>query len=344
MGNKIDKVNKSLRRLTLKSANIPLHPGQYSHCCAHKCLALINDPQRLVYPFQDAHRKSIQFAISDRYMPSVIADIIISFLENASSKYPMICHRAVAEYFGTGAICKWTAHSSTETGALNKEIRVCLYGEDGAGKSHLISRFVDNEFRPQYHDRSFADWDQSSTKIIMVPGIGNVTLFVNAEGGEELSGLKDQSLRECDVVVLCFGIHQIDALVQCKDDMKRIVKVLDIEVNEDESNDIIERGIVLVGCQMDRMYHPDPDTEDDCNVMEENRQHANEFSLKWNIPFIETSAKSDINVELLFQQIVYEYWLQTQCRTINWRFVSNSEGIRIGVFGHYHFYYLFQVN
>ena len=84
----------------------------------------------------------------------------------------------------------------------------------------------------------------------------------------------------------------------------------------------ISKGVVLVGCQMDRMYQADEASRDDYKIMEDNCNLAKQLSAKWNIPYIETSAKENINIHLLFQQMAYEFWLQSQCQVIKWDLVQ----------------------
>ena len=52
--------------------------------------------------------------------------------------------------------------------------------------------------------------------------------------------------------------------------------------------------------------------------MKQNQINAMELSKKWSVPYIETSAKDNVNIDLLFERIVYEYWIQTQGITNDW--------------------------
>merc|ERR1712228_872091 len=108
-----------------------------------------------------------------------------------------------------------------------------------------------------------------------------------------------------DVIVLCFGIHQPHGLAYCLNVLHR-VRTQGITT---------EKGVVLVGCQMDRMYE---DGHSDQGVMADNYERAQSISSRRNIPFIETSAKKGINIHSLFKQIVYEYRLQLQTQSIIW--------------------------
>ena len=79
-----------------------------------------------------------------------------------------------------------------------------------------------------------------------------------------------------------------------------------------------QKGVVLVGCKMDLLHDEESGCSDDQrDMMNKNHQRALDMSSVWNVPFIETSAKRNINVHSLFKQLVYEYWLQTQTRSID---------------------------
>ncbi len=234
--------------------------------------------------------------------PAIFAEIICSYLDGIVGEYCMYyCHGAVNAYFKEGAICsKWNEEW--------RELRVLLCGQL-SGRTSLSWRYVTGQWIDEYDPTT----DDIYRKRVVVEGMGTVLFDIDENKGEhDFSSWQVMLWSESDVLVLCFAINRKDALDQCVDDMDRFIQVNEIK------EDCSEKGVVLVGCQMDRMYDADTKSQDDLTVMEENHRRAMELSNLWNVPFIETSAKRNINVISLFQQIVYEYWLQTHTKSINW--------------------------
>ena len=99
---------------------------------------------------------------------------------------------------------------------------------------------------------------------------------------------------------------------QCKSIWKTINQVN--QFDNDHSN---EKAVVLVGTQLDLLYNTVADDKD-TEMMRSNQKEAIKLSEKWNVPYIEVSARNNVNINLLFEYVVREYWIQTQGMILNW--------------------------
>ena len=80
---------------------------------------------------------------------------------------------------------------------------------------------------------------------------------------------------------------------------------------KDNKDHKYEKAVILVATKCDLVC-------DDIEQIVQNRKDAMEWSKTCNIPYFETSAKDYVNIELLFERVVYKYWIQTQGMTNDW--------------------------
>ena len=273
-------------------------------CCDKRCISRIQNLQDLVtlgrtWTFKDEHRSAIYSSISNKNLPLIIAQIISSYLDYTVSEYAMIHHRAVNDYFEGRAICN----------DFYEELMVCLIGKNGAGKSGLIQRFVMDCFVEDY----YAGFEDSYRKQWEVKGVGTVLFDILDTVEQEFASLKEQWFRQSHIVALCFAIHDNEWMDEVIYDLEHMEPFC-----AGGSIDHRSRGVVLVACQMDRLFDMELNNDDERIMMEENRKRAIALSQERNIPYIETSAKANVNVVEMFEQIVYEYWLQRHSDSIKW--------------------------
>lgn len=272
-------------------------------------------------------------------------------------RYLQLCHGAINNYISRGKlVCpKWMQYKMP---IHCREVKIGVFGQNGVGKSSLTVRSVTNLFMEEY-DPTISD---SLRKAVMIDGIENYVLvdLLDFDLQEEFSSLRDQQLRESNILLFCFAIHQKESLDHCIKDLKHYCRTMgyrqwqfttkhskavsraistlnlpsifariicshfeknDNKMKKEEEMIHSEQGVMLVGCQMDRMYEGNEypyASAIQIEHMRENYATAIEMSRSWNIPFIETSSKRGYNVDSLFQQAIYEYWLQTQSDSIRW--------------------------
>ena len=185
------------------------------------------------------------------------------------------------------------------------------------GKSALLLQLVTGKFFQDY-DPTIED---SYRKVMEVSPDQKVLLdIVDTYAEQEFVQMHEIYRREAQIPILCFAINDEDGLNECIKIFDRIMRMW--EYPSGPHGDHFGRmGLALVGCKMDLYYGDGQDgksiSDQDKKIMDGNYERAVKLSEIWNIPFIETSAKECINVDACFRQIVYEYWLFTQSRTMN---------------------------
>ena len=265
---------------------------------------LPRDSDKSLWVFDKQHQKSIETAISERKCPSVFATIICEFLDNRMDGYFRICHSAVNDYINNGNVV-WCQQWSEDH--ERRPTRILFTSRANVGKSTLVLRYItgqwfetcdptiEDNYRKQVHVKGFA--------YTMTLDI----LDVAGSRGEEYSFLKDEWFRGRQVIVCCFRMDDPGSLDQCAADLQLWKRL--------NGDNVGNTGVVMVACQMDLVCNGSGEVKDE---VVETMQRAKELSSTWNIPLIGTSAKKDINVNALFVQIMYEYWLQTQTDSVCW--------------------------
>ena len=308
--------------------NCPLYL-ESKHCCLNECFPQIEgchdlqkisgnseDENGFYWILTDRHIKSVTTSIS-RYalaIPSALTQSILSFLNTTIDGYYIQCHGAIK------TVCtKWSdALRESYSGTLSDtmSLKVAVLGAGAVGKSSLTIRFVTNKWCDEW-DPTISD---SYRKEVAVDGVYRKVLFevfdLGATGCDWGFDEIAEYMRECQMLLLCFGINMDKSLAEC---IVLFNKIIRLGFATDGTQHYGQKGVMLVGCKMDLMYDPDIYCEvEQRNMMQRNYDRASELSSIWNVPFIETSAKRNININALLRQCVYEYWLQTQTRSINW--------------------------
>eukprot|EP01084_Bolivina_argentea_P233262 392921_1 len=195
--------------------------------------------------------------------------------------------------------------------------KVALLGAGAVGKSALVIRYIANEFQDEY-DPTIEDSYQRFLEIN--PMEKDIDAFkVNDSGDEnhkyeyvavdvldtaareQYASLQHHWIRETEIFLLCFSINSertfkhVDYLIKtilrsCEGEEKTFAMILvgtkgDLRNNASYNGDVYDKIV-------------DVDT-------------IIAATKKWNIPYIETSALIGRNVNFLFRQAIYEYWIQS---------------------------------
>ena len=171
-----------------------------------------------------------------------------------------------------------------------------MYGIGGVGKTALIRRFIVNEF-PGEHNPTI-DESYSYRKQIGINGESVLLDVLDTAGREEFASMQDEWIREGKIFLLCFAITSRPSWQNVVNYRERLLR----SKNDDDK----DWSMVLVSTKGD-LY----------SVRTVTREEILERMHKWNIPFIETSAKENKNVEFVYQQAVYSYWIASQAYCIN---------------------------
>lgn len=165
-----------------------------------------------------------------------------------------------------------------------------MLGRDGVGKSALTIRFITGTYEPNY-DPTIED---SYRKQIIINGEPLLYDVLDTAG---YSVLRDMWIRESNVFILCFAINDLESW--------RNVELLRNKVIQVKDNQ--KWGMVLTATKCDLEYG-----------RKISRDEIVAKAYKWNLPVIETSAKEGKNVDFVYEQGVYAYWLnsQTNCASM----------------------------
>eukprot|EP00092_Neocalanus_flemingeri_P008208 GFUD01008850.1.p1 GENE.GFUD01008850.1~~GFUD01008850.1.p1 ORF type:complete len:204 (-),score=63.90 GFUD01008850.1:72-683(-) len=167
-------------------------------------------------------------------------------------------------------------------------IKVALMGGGGVGKSNITLRFVSGAFQDSY-DPTIED---SYTKDnFMVDDEGSPIEIYDTAGQDTFVGMRDRYYSDMDGFVFVFSIIDKSSLADVQDRFDNVRRVRDTEGTGKLP------PIILVGNKND--------LEDQRVIStEEGQAMAREYGSE--VLFIEASAKGDINIEQIFQNIVRE--------------------------------------
>ena len=190
-----------------------------------------------------------------------------------------------------------------------------MFGVSKVGKSALIVRYLKNKFGTldsaieDSYDRivelnplnedidAFRVSDHSIQYQYVTLGILD-TIYQ-----DNMSGLQNQWIRESNIILLCFAINSIKSFESAQNLKKRILRL------KESWEGLKGFAIILVGTKGDLRYSKDYDKYKkdiiDIDIILKTAKSM-------NLPYIETSAKLGINVNFLYRQCVYEYWIQSK--------------------------------
>ncbi|XP_029195870.1 ras-like protein rasD [Acropora muricata] len=162
--------------------------------------------------------------------------------------------------------------------------RLCVVGSGGVGKSSLTIRYLKNEFT-EYYDPTL---EETYRKEIEYNGRLYEVEIVDTAGQEEYSSFRDSSVATGDAFLVLFAINSVSSWHELKDLRSKIIQ-------DRQLTSAIP--MVLVGNKLD--------LEEEREV---NKDEVLEYcnSTDVNIPLIETSAKTGLNVEESFQLMMQQ--------------------------------------
>ena len=243
-----------------------------------------------------------------QYLPDVSYGIVpmIPLSENVQKdKYLCFCHPHVPS-FNTKKkqFLTWKKYIKSLNSPWDIDINCVIFGNAEIGKTALIQRFRIEEFVEEY--------DETISNQYKVPLFVNKNnrIMINIMDTAGIKEFHDESMKKVNIqnnnfFICCFGINDKQSYDDIMDTIDTIKRIKDDESKNNDfmhDEDNIEYGIILVALKCDLR-----DGGDDENV---DRDGIVSNCKRMNIPYIETSAKENINVDLLFYQIVYELWMQ----------------------------------
>ncbi|XP_050315346.1 GTPase HRas [Anthonomus grandis grandis] len=160
------------------------------------------------------------------------------------------------------------------------EYKLVVVGAGGVGKSALTIQLIQNHFVDEY-DPTIED---SYRKQVVIDGETCLLDILDTAGQEEYSAMRDQYMRTGEGFLLVFAVNSVKSFDDIVVYREQILRVKDTE----------DVPMVLVGNKCDLSAW----------VVDMNR--ARDIAKQYNIPFIETSAKTRMGVDDAFYSLVRE--------------------------------------
>eukprot|EP00042_Codosiga_hollandica_P034207 m.238259 g.238259 ORF g.238259 m.238259 type:complete len:185 (+) comp54350_c1_seq8:110-664(+) len=160
-----------------------------------------------------------------------------------------------------------------------REYKLVVLGSGGVGKSALTVQYVQNIFVEKY-DPTIED---SYRKQVEVDGQQCMLEILDTAGTEQFTAMRDLYMKNGQGFILVYSITSAATFNDLKDLREQILRVKDVD----------SVPMVLVGNKCD--------LEDDRKVT---KGHGNELANTFHANFFEASAKSKINVDAVFSDVV----------------------------------------
>ena len=159
---------------------------------------------------------------------------------------------------------------------------IAVIGGGGVGKSALTIQFVQHQFCDEY-DPTIED---NYRKQVAVDNEVCLLEIMDTAGQEEYSALRDQYVRGGEGFLLVFSLTSHESFFEMEEHFQRILRVKDVE-------NAANIPIVLVGSKSDMI-----------NDRQVTTKQIEEFTKKYNLKYVETSAKQRVNVDDAFFNLV----------------------------------------
>ena len=172
--------------------------------------------------------------------------------------------------------------------------KILLVGDSGIGKSSIISRFSDSYYSDDILSTIGVDF---KIKSIIVNDIPVKLQIWDTAGHERFRSITKSYYRGSNGVIIAFDLSNESSFEHVINWMNDIDNYCEQYTYK-----------ILVGTKSDVTIRP-PDIYD----------KINEFTEKYDIKYIETSAKDDKNIKILFDTLVQNIFMERDRRTIEYK-------------------------
>ena len=159
--------------------------------------------------------------------------------------------------------------------------KVIMVGSGGVGKSALTLQFMYDDFVEEYEPTK-AD---SYRKQVVLDGEDSTIDILDTAGQEDYAAIRDNYLRNGEGFLCVFSIAEEDSFQECQEFRDQIIRTKGRE----------KVPLLLIGNKCD--------LEESRKVSKDKAQILAE---KWEVPYIETSAKTRDNVDKIFFDLLRE--------------------------------------
>lgn len=165
----------------------------------------------------------------------------------------------------------------------DKQYKIVMLGSGAVGKSAITVQMVSGHFLSSY-DPTIEDSYRTTININNQDIILNI---LDTAGQEEFYALRDQYMRSGDGYIIVFSITSVTSFLEVNAIKEQLNIVLDAD-----NNTLIP--IILVGNKCDLEEYRQVQSSDAQRLAEE-----------WRVKYFETSAKNKININRIFEELVY---------------------------------------
>eukprot|EP01127_Copromyxa_protea_P000552 TRINITY_DN10469_c0_g1_i1.p1 TRINITY_DN10469_c0_g1~~TRINITY_DN10469_c0_g1_i1.p1 ORF type:complete len:216 (-),score=24.85 TRINITY_DN10469_c0_g1_i1:77-724(-) len=179
--------------------------------------------------------------------------------------------------------CSQCGHKNEETSKSSCTYHFVVMGSGGVGKSAITIRFVNRQFEAKY-DPTIEDRYQ---KVIDYQGVPCVLEILDTAGQETFSAMRELYMKNGEGFVLVYSITSQRSLEDLDPIRNGIIR----------HKSSTEVPIVLVGNKCDLV-----------KKREVEQKEGKEIAREYNCPFLEASAKGDINITETFHSLIEQIW------------------------------------
>ncbi|GAM20379.1 hypothetical protein SAMD00019534_035540 [Acytostelium subglobosum LB1] len=167
-------------------------------------------------------------------------------------------------------------------------IKLVVLGAGSVGKSSLTIRYVHNEFIDRY-DPTIEDMYR---KVVEISGDHFMLEIMDTAGTETFLAMRDLYIRNGQAFMLVYSITSKSSFLDLESVKDQILRVKDMPVSK--------LPILVIGNKSDLE-----------NERQVQSQEAEKACAKWGLPFMETSAKTNMNISSAFECLVREMQKKT---------------------------------
>lgn len=173
-----------------------------------------------------------------------------------------------------------------------REVKLCLLGDSGVGKSSIVMRFVMDKYKEALESTIGASF---MTKKLVVDGNTYLFQIWDTAGQEKYRALAPMYYRGASAAIIVYDVTRESSFPSVKDWIS--------ELRKNTSNPMI---LAIAGnkCDLD-------------DVREVNKNDAKQFADDINAIFTETSAATAVNIQELFESIARHLPKEDICNPYN---------------------------
>eukprot|EP01083_Nonionella_stella_P040332 109517_1 len=241
-----------------------------------------------IWQFNQEHEKALQNTLKSAYSINMdIVQIISMFLDASSHCEYHVYYRDDNECIDGQLVDQI---SKTE----KQQYAITVFGYNTAGKSALILTYIQDEWVDTSH------MDATIEDVYSCDTINGFNLQICDTANQFVPlPIHYNPFANTDIFMVCAAINNVKSFEFALAEFDRI---------RDMNSNAQLKGNVVVIFVVNKL---DVDLDEE---MKTNRRKGIEICKLWDIPYVETSAKNRVNVNLLFKIALCEYWAQTAKR------------------------------